>query len=201
MERTIEAGRTGVVINDMINGNYRRKTDVQHNQAIEASGIIASTLRLVEGVRQHGMTTFWIRVDRRPDRADIVDNAVDQPTAWHSSNPPTTAESYEGSFLDEVTLATQDQIVVKPRIDPFIGTDLDLQLKARRLDTILLCGYSTNAGVESCARTAHDLGYNVVVVKDCVYNIPEELHRFAIERILPRFARVMSSEEALAALR
>ena len=78
-----------------------------------------------------------------------------------------------------------------------MGTDLDLRLRARSVRTILLGGYSTEIGVESCARTAHDLGYDVVVLSDCCLSVPADLHEFALTRVLPRFARVMSSIEAL----
>ena len=199
MVSTIEAARTAFVVNDMINHNYRRHGDEAHNRQIAESGIIGNTLRLLDGIRRHGVPTFWVRVDRRPDRADVVDNATDVRSGWHAGGA-TTADSYDGALIEEVQVAPQDAHVFKMRFDPFVGTGLDLLLRARSIDTILLAGYSTNMGVESCARTGHDLGYNVVVLSDCCYNIPAELHRFAIERILPRVARVMTVDQVLAGL-
>jgi len=67
-------------------------------------------------------------------------------------------------------------------------------------DTILLGGMSTNIGVESCARTAKDLNYNVVVLRDCCLNVDLEDHEWTLKRILPTFARVMTSTEALSLL-
>jgi nicotinamidase-related amidase len=196
----IPAADAALVVNDMINGNYRRSHDDAHNQLIERSGIITATMRLVAGMRAHRIPVFWVRVNRRADRADIAENLVDERTAWHTGAPPISADSEAGSLIEEVTLAPEDHTIIKQRFDPFIGTDLDLQLRSRRRNTLLLCGYSTNMGVESCARTGHDLGYDVVVVKDCVYSIPEDLHTFAIERILPRFARLMTADEVVTAL-
>src|SRR5258706_5501334 len=187
----INATQTCLVVNDMINHNYRRHDDEEHNRAIAASGIIESTLRLVEGIRRKDVPTLWIRVDRRPDRKDVPENLTDVKSGWHTGGA-TVADSYNGQFLDEVTFAPQDAQLFKLRFDPFIGTGLDLLLRTRGIATILLGGFSTNMGVESCARTAHDLGYNVVVLKDCCFNIPKELHDFSIERILPRFSRVMT---------
>lgn len=196
---SIDAARTGLVVNDMINHNYRRHGDEAHNRAIAASGIIGNTLRLVEGIREHDMPTFWVRVDRRADRVDVPENLTDVKSGWHTGGA-TVAASYDGQLIDEVELAPQDAELFKLRFDPFIGTGLDLLLRTRGIDTILLGGFSTNMGVESCARTAHDLGYNVVVLEDCCFNIPEDLHTFAIERILPRFSRVMSVDQVLASL-
>ena len=73
---------------------------------------------------------------------------------------------------------------------------IDYQLRARKIDTILLGGYATNFGVENCARTARDLGYNVVLLSDCCFNVDRELHEWSLTRIMPFFTRVMTSEQA-----
>ena len=90
--------------------------------------------------------------------------------------------------------------VYKVRYDAFIGTNLDLLLRGNGIDTILLGGVATNFGVESTARTARDHGYNVVVLTDCSLNVNLEAHEFTLKHVLPRFARIMSSEQALALL-
>lgn len=56
-------------------------------------------------------------------------------------------------------------------------------------------------GVESCARTARDLNYNVVVLSDCCFNVERELHEWTLSKIMPHFARVMTSDQALGLLR
>ena len=65
------------------------------------------------------------------------------------------------------------------------------------MNTALLGGYSTNNGVESCARTARDLGYNVVVLRDCCFNVDIEAREWTLNKLMPAFGRVMSSEDAL----
>ena len=81
------------------------------------------------------------------------------------------------------------------------GTELDLQLRRRGFDTIVLTGVATNFGVEQTAREAWQLGYSVVVAEDATSSISEAAHRFAVETILPRVSRVRSTETILAALR
>ena len=130
--------------------------------------MIPNMVRLVAAAREKGVPVFWVRVERRPDRSDVVDNLIDAPAyAWHVPNPPVVAGSYSAANVDELLVQSVDQVIIKPRLNPFTYTDLDLQLRARHVSTILLGGYSTNLGVESCARTGHDLGYNVVVISDC----------------------------------
>ena len=49
-------------------------------------------------------------------------------------------------------------------------------------------------------RTARDLGYDVVVVSDCCYNVNKELHEWSLANIMPIFARVLTSDEVLGLL-
>ena len=193
---------TALVLNDMINAGLRRENDPAHNRLIAESRIIPNTVQLVAAVREKAIPVFWVRVERRTDRADITDNLIDAPAyAWHTPNEPIVAGSYSAANVDELPVQPLDQVIHKPRLNPFTYTDLDLQLRARHVNTILLGGYSTNLGVESCARTGHDLGYDVVVISDCCFNVDKVLHEFAITRILPNFARVMTSEHAISLLR
>jgi nicotinamidase-related amidase len=194
----IDPRRTAVVLNDMINANLRKPNDEAYNRRVADSGFVANVARLVAEARRRAITIIWIRVERRADRADVVDNLTDtEGFAWHRPNPPVVRGSFESENIDELPVQPEDQVVLKPRLDPFIGTDLDLQLRARGVDTVLLGGYSTNIGVESCARTAHDLGYSVILLADCCWNMAVELHEFSIKNIMPRFARVMTSDAAL----
>ena len=190
MSAALEPRRTALVVYDLINAGLKPR-DAAVARAIAESGLVPNTLRLVEALRPRGVPVMWIVPRRRPDRLGLPDNVTAVGRGWSG------LDERESALIDEVSVAPEDQIVFKPRRDPFIGTELDLQLRARGVDTILLGGYATNWGVESTARTAFDLGYDVIVLSDCCTNAEVELHRFAIEKILPRFARVMSSQDAL----
>jgi len=79
-------------------------------------------------------------------------------------------------------------------------TDLEQQLKSRGIDTVVLTGISTNAGVESTARQGTGLGFAFVLVEDACSAQSAEHHRFAFENIFPRLTRVRATDEVLAAL-
>lgn len=82
----------------------------------------------------------------------------------------------------------------------FFGTELDLQLRRRGCDTVVICGVATNLGVEATARTAFDLNYNVVLAADVCGSVAPGLHEFAVEKILPFIARVRATSEIINAL-
>jgi nicotinamidase-related amidase len=80
--------------------------------------------------------------------------------------------------------------VVKRQWGAFHGTELDLQLRRRGVRTIALGGIATNFGVESTARQAWELGYEIALVEDACASTSAELHDFAMRLILPRIARI-----------
>jgi nicotinamidase-related amidase len=193
----IPRASTAVVFNDMINSNLRTG-DAGHDRAIEESGIIPASVALVAAARAAGMPIVWIRVERRADRTDVFDTLTDDfIAAGMVPKPPVTRGTHKAANIDELPVHDEDQVILKPRFDPFIGTDLDLRLRTNGIDTILLGGYSTNIGVESCARTAKDRNYNVVLLSDCCYNVDVASHEWTLAKIMPTFARVMTSREAL----
>jgi len=197
----IPAASTAIVLNDMINGNLRGK-DARKNELIASSGIIQNSAACVAAIRERKIPVFWIRVERRADQADVVAPLTDAFLAGgRKLHPPTVRGSYEAANVDELPVLPEDHVILKPRFDPFFATDLDYQLRARKIDTILLGGYATNFGVENCARTARDFGYNVVLLSDCSYNVDHEMHEFSIKKILPVFARVMPWKQAVELIR
>ena len=77
----------------------------------------------------------------------------------------------------------------------FYGTDLDVQLRRRRIRTVVLGGIATNLGVESTARQAHEAGYEVVVAEDVTTSVSAEMHAFAVSAIFPMLSRVVKTDD------
>ena len=198
---TIPLGSTALILNDMINSNLRTK-DQNHNKLIEDSGIIQNSAKLVAALRQRKVPIYWIRVERRADLADVVFPLTDSFLAsGRKIHPAVVRGSHEAANVDELPVQPEDHVFCKPRFNPFVGTDLDLRLRFRKINTILFGGYSTNVGVESGVRHARDLGYDVVVVSDCCYNVNKELHEWSLTKIMPIFARVLTSDQVLQLLK
>lgn len=190
---------TALALNDMFNRNLR--TGEPRDELVERSNIIPNAVLLVAAMRRLRIPIYWIRVVEREDGADVPKTVVDyHPRGRSTPWPPLVATDPAGYNIEELPIEPNDDVVVKPRLDPFIGTDLDVKLRARGVQTLLLGGYATNGGVESGARTGSCLGYNVIVVSDCSYNVEEDLHKLALTRILPAFGRVRTTEETIALL-
>jgi nicotinamidase-related amidase len=88
-----------------------------------------------------------------------------------------------------------DIVVVKRQWGAFHGTDLDVHLRRRRIETVVLGGIATNMGVESTARQAWEHGYNLIVVEDACATMTPQMHAFAMTEIMPRISRIRTAAD------
>ncbi|TYL54180.1 isochorismatase family protein [Agromyces mariniharenae] len=72
--------------------------------------------------------------------------------------------------------------------------------ESRGITRLVLGGVATSIGVESTAREAHDLGYELVIASDAVIDLRPETHQNSLERIFPMLAKVATTTEILAAI-
>jgi ureidoacrylate peracid hydrolase len=109
---------------------------------------------------------------------------------------------------DPIKPEPQDTIIQKTRYSAFAHTDLELVLKGKNRDTLIVTGVSTNIGPETTVRDAVLKDYKVVFVSDCTANndipdmgwgkIPAELaKRVSFSVLAQAFCRVMTSKELI----
>jgi nicotinamidase-related amidase len=88
--------------------------------------------------------------------------------------------SKEWKIVEELTPAMEDLVLRKHTASFFFGTMLDQMLRNRGIDTLVLTGVSTEAGIEGTARNATYLGYLPVIVEDAVGSSDKETHEKAL---------------------
>lgn len=147
--------------------------------------VVATARTLADRFRAAGAPVVLVHVGFTP--ATMPSQNVDRPSLPAGGTPPEFSE-----FLPDLR-QPDDIVVLKHHWGAFTGTDLDLQLRRRGVRTVVIAGISTNMGVESTARSAWELSYDVVIAEDACASRSAELHAFAIENILPQIARVMAS--------
>jgi nicotinamidase-related amidase len=91
-------------------------------------------------------------------------------------------------------------IAGKHRVNALYGTDLDMSLRANNIETLIILGYATSGVVLSTTRYAADADYRLFIVEDCCSDQDPEVHDFLTQRIFPRQADVVTSEEIIQAL-
>jgi nicotinamidase-related amidase len=157
-----------------------------------AAQVVENSRKLAEAFRAQGAPVVYVRVDLN----DFMTLPVDQPHNLGDKPLPSAASEIASS----AGFQPGDILVTKRHWGAFAGTDLEQQLKARGIDTVVLTGISTNAGVESTARQGTGLGFAFVLVEDACSSQNAEHHRFAFENIFPRLARVCATSEVIASL-
>ncbi|WP_243077152.1 isochorismatase family protein [Microbacterium sp. SS28] len=93
-----------------------------------------------------------------------------------------------------------DLTVTRPAWSAFSGTGLDRMLCDHGITRLVLAGVATSIGVESTAREARDLGYELVIASDAVTDLRAETHENSIQRIFPMMAEIATTDEILSAL-
>lgn len=99
-----------------------------------------------------------------------------------------------GAEFYRVTPQPSDFVTTKHRFSGFVGTDLSLVLRARGIETLLMTGVATNVCVETTARDAYNLDYQIILVEDCCGAFSAEEHASTITNISKYFGTVSDSK-------
>jgi nicotinamidase-related amidase len=186
-ELHLDPQKTALVLIDLQNA-VLGMTPAPHS----ADKVVGNSVKLANAFRAKGAPVVYVRVDLN----DFLKLPVDQP--FNLGDKPLPAVASE--IASAAAFQPGDILVTKQHWGAFAGTDLEQQLKSRGIDTVVLTGISTNAGVESTARQGTGLGFAFVLVEDACSSQNAEHHRFAFEHIFPRLTRVRTTDEVLASL-
>jgi len=185
----LDARQTALVVIDLQRGIVARDVAPHHS-----ADVVSRSARLAEALRDAGGRVVLVRVAYAPDEGDRLRVPVD------AAMPPGPMPPHWADLVPEVG-REGDLVITKHQWGAFYGTELDLQLRRRGITTLVMCGISTNFGVESTARDGWERGYHLVFVEDAMAGMSAEAHAFAVATIFPRLGRVRSSTEVLAAFR
>ncbi|MFI1761263.1 isochorismatase family protein [Streptomyces sp. NPDC020800] len=136
----------------------------------KGTDVLAASQELAAAFRAAGALVVLIRVER-----------------------PSVAEQPPGSALVAGLARDGDLEVVKRTIGGFQGTDLDRGLREHGIRTLVFGGIATNLGVESTARAAADLGYDLVFVEDAMAALTAAEHEASVRLDFPRLGTVVTA--------
>lgn len=156
--------------------------------------VLANAARLLGAARATGAMVAHARADHRADGGTTVRTLHDSPP-----RPPLiTSGTREAEIVTELAPQPSDYLVPKHRWSAFHGTYLQDALRARRIETLVLCGGSTEIGVSSTAYAARDLDYNLIIAEDACTSAKRDVHAMLMREVFPRLARVRSTAQILA---
>lgn len=175
--------------------------DLQHGiagtptQPRAAAEVVAHAAELARRFREKRALVVLVRVDPGPNGELFPSPQADVPRQVRAPSPEWSR------IVPELGPEPGDVVVTKHQPNAFYGTDLEIHLRRRGIRTIVLGGISTNVGVESTARAAHERGFEQVLVEDAMAAREADLHELATKRFFPTIGRVRSTREVLEALR
>ena len=155
-----------------------------------STDIVKTGSELANRFRAAGAAVVLVNVAFAPDFKDALQQKVDQPFT-----PPAGGFPADFSELVDGLKAAGDICITKRQWGAFYGTELDLQLRRRGIQTIVLAGVSTNIGVESTARQAWEHGYSLVIAEDATTSLSAEMHAFSMNNILPRLGKISKTAD------
>jgi nicotinamidase-related amidase len=192
----LDPERTAALFFDMLNTYHSNDEPVVLNCA-----------RLRSAADDAGIAVAFAMANHRPDGTDAAMLYSDtnyamvpweDPETEHiGKNRKMVAESWEIQILDALKPKPEDYVIKKHRWNAFHATSLELSLRTRGIDTVLLCGGSTHIGIASTAFGGRDLDFNLVVVSDCCDDGLEGSQDYWMTRVFPMMARVRTTDETI----
>ncbi|WP_022882526.1 isochorismatase family protein [Gryllotalpicola ginsengisoli] len=152
--------------------------------------IIANSARLAEAFRAKGLPVVLVNVDGSAPGRTERSKASGQVGA--RTLPPEATK-----LVPELNQQPSDITVTKRTLGAFLSTDLHEKLQAAGVDQIVLTGVATTSGVESTARSAYELGYDVAFVTDAMTDSSAEAHEASVTHQLPKLGELGTTAEVL----
>jgi nicotinamidase-related amidase len=175
----LDAMTTALVLIDLQNGILARPL-----APVSAADLLARGKALAEKFRAAGAPVVLVNV--KPP-LDGPERQVDEPSPLPKVLP--------AGFIDLAPglAAPGDILITKSTWGAFVRTDLDADLRKRGVRTIVLGGVATHVGVDTTARQAWELGYELVIARDVATSMAVEPHDATMRYIFPRIARLTDS--------
>ncbi|MET9701209.1 hydrolase [Streptomyces sp. NPDC006529] len=158
-----------------------------------ADDVLEKAAALARAFRAERLPVVLVNVAWSPDGGDLPVADTDLPG-------PSAAPPAAFSEISPALAAEGDIRITKRHWGAFTGTELDLQLRRRGIDRIVLAGISTSIGVESTARAAWENSYGLVFAEDATTDLDAQSHAHSFGKIFPRLGRVSSTAAIIEAL-
>lgn len=149
------------------------------------NAVLGHAAKLAAAFRHKGLPVVLVNVEGGPSgRTESQRKLGDLPDDW-------------AELVPELNRQTDDHTVTKHTWGAFTHTDLESKLKSLGVTQIVLAGIATSVGVESTARFAHELGFNVTLAIDAMTDMSAEAHANSVTRIFPRLGETAATADII----
>ena len=179
MPITILDPKTALIVIDL------QKGIVAYPTVHPIDGVVKNASALANAFRRHGLPVVLVNVaGGAPGRTQEASRRGEFPADW-------------AELIPELNQQPGDHLVTKHTWGAFTNTDLDEYLKKEGVTQVVIVGVATRAGVESTARHAHELGFNVTLAVDAITDMDADTHFNSVTRIFPKLGETGTTQEII----
>jgi nicotinamidase-related amidase len=158
-----------------------------------ASAILGNVVKAIAAARKNNIPVIYVVVGFRTGLPEISAN---------NKGFSAAKERFAGANMDEFIkvhpdLAPQagEVTVIKRRVSAFTGSDLEVVLRAKGIQHMVLTGIATSGVVLSTVREASDKDYRLTVLADCCADRDAEVHHVLTTKVFPGQAEVLNVDQ------
>lgn len=198
VEKRLKPAHSAVMVIDMQNdfcaeAGYVEKVVGKDVSACRA--VAPRIMALVEAARARGVPVYWIKANYDPERLPEGMRVKQQ----EKSSVICCGTGSWGAEFYGVTAAPGEAVIEKSSYSAFAGTDVEQELRAKGVRTVVFAGVQTNVCVESSLRDAVCRGLYAVLASDCVASHTLPLHDATLKNVQFLFGDVLDREAIVAA--
>src|SRR5437870_483577 len=180
------------------------------NDVSRLKAAVGPCANVLAAARRAGVLVIHTREGHRPDLSDAPPLKVDRgdPALRIGAPGPMGRILVRGEpghdIIPELYPILGEPVIDKPGKGAFYQTDLDPMLRNRGIETLLVCGVTTEVCVHTTVREANDRGYRCIVVGDCCGSYFPEFHEVGLRMIAAQggiFGWVADSGAVIGALK
>jgi len=198
----IAPGRTALLVVDM-QVDFAASDGAMARLGADLSDVpaaLAAAERLAEAARAADVPVVFLGISTSP---------ADDPPAWkewwrrRGGDPATAFEVCRAGTIGTAFIGPHPRIdetvIAKLRYSGFHETDLDEELRAKGVDTLVVCGLTTDCCVDCTVRDAFHRDYHVILVRDACAAYERDLHEGALRLLEANFALLAAADDVVAA--
>ena len=174
--------KSALILIDLQKGIVAYPTVHPAGEAVKHAGALA------DAFRRHSLPVVLVNVTGiAPGRTEQARPRGEFPAGW-------------ADLVPELNQQPEDHTVTKRTWGAFTNTGLDEHLRKLGVTQVVIAGVATSIGVESTARQAHELGFNVTLAVDAMTDRNADAHANSVTYIFPRLGETGTTQEIMGLL-
>ena len=178
------------LLEDYFDGNLWSRSQIPELR----NHLVETTNELVRAFRDADQPIVWVRQEFEPDLSDAYPHMKSKGLRY------TVRDTPGAQLLHELDVQARDRVIVKKRFSAFFNTDLSELLGKLNASRLFLAGITSSWCLRSTAVDAYQLGYEIVLVDECISGFTQDAHEAAMSEMDGYIARRSSLNEAVSSV-